>query len=95
MSRSRVETITVHHQGQTYRIERSTTNQNDPAGSIHEYWEGHGVIGSHRKWLGHRYTRRLYWYAAINPTGQPYKATRRANDLPTRRAAITWLLNHS
>ena len=94
MNRSRVETITVQHQGQNYRIQRST-DQDDPDGFIQEYWEGHGVIGSDRKWLGHRYTRRLYWYAAVNPTGQPYKATHRANNLPTRRAAITWLLDNS
>ncbi|MBA3339345.1 MAG: hypothetical protein H0T54_06320 [Geodermatophilaceae bacterium] len=87
-----IEKITVRHHGQRYRVDRDIAGQD---GLTHEYWPQRGVIGSHRKWLGHRYTRRLYWYAAVNPAGQPYQATSRANDLPTRRAAITWLLDNS
>jgi hypothetical protein len=53
------------------------------------------VIGSYRRWLGHDYTKHLIWYAAVNPTGAPYQASRRVDDLPSRRAAIRWLLTET
>jgi hypothetical protein len=34
----------------------------------------------------------LAWYAAVNPTGEPFKALTRVEGLSSRRAAIRWLL---
>lgn len=90
---ARTETVVVTHEGQRYRIER--THDVAGPGTVKEYWPGRGIVCSERRWLGHRYAARLSWYAAINPTGEPFKATARAEDFPSRRAAIRWLLAHS
>jgi hypothetical protein len=60
-----------------------------------EFWPGRGVVGSYRHWLGHAYSKRLFWCAAINPTGDPFAATARVDELPSRRAAIEWLLTNT
>ncbi len=83
--------VTVVHQGHRYRIRRRRSTVGGP-GTVTETWPGRGVIGSYRRWLGHRHTKRLIWYAAVNLTGQPYAATRRVDELPSRRAAVRWLL---
>lgn len=87
---SSTETRSVRHDGHRYRIER-TRDVLGP-GTVREFWPGRGVIGSQRTWLGHRHAARPTWYAAVNPTGQPYRATARQEQLPSRRAAIRWLL---
>lgn len=86
---SNTETVTVRHEGRRYRIERGPGLQ---AGTVREFWPGRGVIGSQRAWLGDRHAARPTWYAAVNPTGQPYRATVRKEQLRSRRAAIRWLL---
>ncbi len=83
--------VTVVHDGRRYRIRRRPSTVGGP-GAVAECWPGRGVVGSYRRWLGHDYTQRLRWYAAINPTGAPYAASRRVDELPSRRAAIRWLL---
>ena len=85
------EPVTVVHEGRRYRIRRRPSTIGGP-GTVAECWPGRGVIGSYRRWLGHDYTQRLLWYAAVNPTGQPYQASRRVDEMPSRRAAIRWLL---
>jgi hypothetical protein len=90
MAATSAETVTVQHEGRRYRIER-TRGVLGP-GTLREFWPGRGVIGSQRAWLGHRHAVRPTWYAAINPTGQPGRATARVEQLPSRRAAIRWLL---
>jgi hypothetical protein len=87
------EPVEVTFEGHRYWIERRP-GVGGP-GSTSELWPGRGVVGSYRRWLGHRHSARLTWYAAINPTGEPFAATSRAEDLPSRRAAITWLLAHT
>ncbi len=84
------ETVSVRHEGRRYRIER--THDVLGPGTVREFWPGRGVIGSQSTWLGHRHAARPTWYAAVNPTGQPYRATVRDERLPSRRAAIRWLL---
>jgi hypothetical protein len=83
------ETVTVQHEGRQYRIQR---RPGLTTGTVREFWPGRGVVGSERAWLGHRHAARPTWYAAANPTGEPFKATARAEQLPSRRAAIRWLL---
>jgi len=83
------ETVTAQHEGRRYRIERGP---GVTAGTVREFWPGRGLIGSQRVWLGDRHAARPTWYAAVNPTGQPYRATVREERLPSRRAAIRWLL---
>jgi hypothetical protein len=58
-----------------------------------EFWPGCGVVGSERRWLGSDWVK--HPPGTINPTGEPRQATGRAEDLPSRRAAIRWLLGHS
>lgn len=86
--------MTVVHRGLRYRIQRRDSTVGGP-GTVTEYWPRRGVIGSYRRWLGHDYTKRLIWYAAVNSTGEPYAASRRVDDLPSRRAAVRWLLAES
>jgi hypothetical protein len=85
--------VTLVYRGQRHRVYRTA----DPAGvgTVKEYWPERGVIGSTRKWLGHKHTERLYWWAAVNPTATPYAATEAVEDLPSRRAALDWLFQHS
>jgi hypothetical protein len=85
--------VVVTFEGRRYRIERRPGVSG--AGSTSEFWPGRGVVGSYRRWLGHRYSTRLIWYSAVNPTGQSFVATAQSGDLPSRRAAITWLLTHA
>jgi len=81
--------VTVQHKGRRYRIERSS---GVAAGTVREVWPGRGVIGSQRPWLGDRHAARPSWYAAVNPTAKPYGALAYQERLPSRRAAICWLL---
>lgn len=67
--------------GQAYEVIRRQTNSYDPT-CISDHFPGIGVIGSYRKWLGHRHTARPYWYAAINPTGDPSKPPTRPKICP-------------
>lgn len=90
---SSTETVTVQHEGRRYRVER-TRDVLGP-GTVRELWPGRGVVGSERRWLGDRYATRPTWYAAVNPTGQPYCATARTEQVRSRRAAIRWLLTRS
>ncbi|MHA6629152.1 hypothetical protein ACU61A_27270 [Pseudonocardia sichuanensis] len=93
MSREAGEPVEVRFAGRRYRIERRPGVTGPD--SVSEFWPGRGVVGSYRRWLGHRHSARLTWYAAVNPTGEPFSATEKSGDLPSRRAAITWLLTHA
>lgn len=84
------ERVTVRHGGCRYRVVR-TRNVNG-RGTVQEFWRGHGVLGSEKRWLGGRYAACLSWYAAVNPTGKPFVAGARVTGLPSRRAAVRWLL---
>ncbi len=87
---STTETITVRHEGRRYQIER-TRDAFGPE-TVREYWPGYGLIGSERRWLGDRFAAQLAWYAAVNPSGEPFRATARRERFRSRRAAIRWLL---
>lgn len=84
------ERVTVRHGGSRYRVVR-TRNVNG-RGTVQEFWHGYGLIGSEKRWIGGRYAARLRWYAAVNPAGKPFAASARVKDLPSRRAAVRWLL---
>lgn len=86
-------TVLVTVAGRRYRIQRRT-GEHGP-GTVTEFWPGHGFISSHRRWLGDRHARQVTWSAAVNPTGAPFHATARTEGLPSRRAAITWLLTRT
>lgn len=86
-------TVHVTVAGHRYRIERRPGT--DGPGTVTEFWPGHGLISSHRRWLGDRHARRVTWSAAVNPTGTAFHATAHTEGLPSRRAAITWLLAHT
>jgi hypothetical protein len=75
-----VVAVTLTYRGRRHRVYR--TAEPAGAGTVKEYWPGRGVIGSNRKWLGHRYTERLYWWAAVNPTTHTTDTTADAGDLP-------------
>ncbi len=84
------ETITVRYEGRRYQIER--THGAFGPGTVREYWPGHGLIGSEKRWLGDRFAAQSLWYAAVNPSGEPFRATARREQFRSRRAAIRWLL---
>ncbi|MFC5996742.1 hypothetical protein ACFQE5_21265 [Pseudonocardia hispaniensis] len=84
------EQLTVRHGGCLYRIVRRRDANGQ--GTVQEFWRGHGVVGSEKRWLGGRYTARLSWYAAVNPAGRAGAARCRTEGLPSRRAAVSWLL---
>jgi hypothetical protein len=84
---------TVTYQGRRYQIKRKYDSGRPCSG--YEFWPGRGVIGSYRKWLGHKHSEHRYWYAASNPTGKPYSARERVEDLRSRRAALDWLFQHT
>ncbi|MGQ0575736.1 MAG: hypothetical protein ACT4RN_16265 [Pseudonocardia sp.] len=86
------ERVTVQHAGCRYRVVRR--RDVNGRGTVQEFWRGHGVIGSEKRWLGGRYAARLSWYAAVNPAGKPFAASERRTDLSSRRAAVRWLLAH-
>jgi hypothetical protein len=85
------KSVVVTAEGRRYRIER----HDGLPDTVTEYWPGRGVVSSERAWLGHDFAKRVTWYAAIKPTGEPFKATERVEDLPSRRAAIRWLLSRT
>jgi hypothetical protein len=84
--------VIVTFASRRYRIWRRPGLQ---PGTVSEFWPGRGVVGSERRWLGSDWVKHPTWYAAINPTGEPWKATGQVEDLPSRRAAIRWLLAHA
>lgn len=86
----RGESASVRHAGRRYRIDRMRDVCG--AGTVREFWHGHGVIGSERRWLGDRFAARSVWYAAVNPAGKPFAAKVREDGLSSRRAAVSWLL---
>lgn len=92
MSAREAETVTVTHDGQRYRIERTAGYQD---GTVVERFPGLGLIGSSRAWRGHTWAKGCTWWAAVNPTGEPGKATANVEGLSSRRAAICWLLSHA
>lgn len=86
---SAVEHVTVTHAGRRYRIERSAGYVD---GTVTERFPGRGLIGSERAWRGHTWAKGVTWYAAVNPDLRPGGATSKAEGLPSRRAAVAWLL---
>ena len=70
---TRVETVTFD--SKRYWIER-TAGYGGP-GTFVERWLGIGVVGGIRAWRGHSWAESVRWYAAVNPTGEPFQATAR------------------
>lgn len=89
MSDRPTEIITITHAGKRYRVQRSDGLQD---GTETIRFPGVGLVGSTRRWMGHTWAVHPKWYAAVNPTLQPGGVTRKAEGLPSRRAAISWLL---
>jgi len=77
--------------GRAYLVEQTDGLQ---AGTVTERWDGIGLVGSVRRWMGYRWSEGVRWYAAVNPTGEPGKAIAYADGFPTRKAAVEWLLAH-
>ena len=84
---TRVETVTFD--SKRYRIERTA---GCGRGTVVERWLGIGVVGGIRAWRGHSWAESVRWYAAVNPTGEPFQATVRADGFASRWAAVRWLL---